>query len=100
MRDSNEGHAIAKALASNSIVIAKSHGLFAAARDIKATLWDFIVADMASEIHVEARKLGVSAPQLESATLTKSRGEVRDRQCESSWNSSVRKLEQTRTAQL
>ena len=59
VRDSDEGRAIARALGSKSIVIAKNHGLFAAAPTIKAAFWDMVVADWAARVHLDALKLGL-----------------------------------------
>jgi L-ribulose-5-phosphate 4-epimerase len=86
VRDSNEGHAIAHALGDKSIVIAKNHGLFAAGPTIQAALWDMVVADWASRIHLDALKLGLrKAEPLSEAALAKSRREVRVLQCEAAW---------------
>lgn len=86
VRDANEGAAIAAALLDHSIVIAKNHGLFACGSDIKAALWDMVIADMSAGIHVEARKIGLNvADSLTEATFTKSRIEVRAMQYEFMW---------------
>lgn len=92
VRDSNEGAAIAEALGNKAVVIAKNHGLFTVAATIQAALWDFVVADLASKIHLSARQLGVdSAERLPDAYLQKSKVEVRHKQCDFMWNSLLAK---------
>lgn len=88
VRTSDEGHAIASALGGHAIVIAKNHGLFAVGNSIQAALWDMIVADWASDIHLEAKKLGLDrAERLPSEYIQKSKIEVRHRQCQAMWDS-------------
>jgi len=93
VRTSDEGAAIAEALGSKSIVIAKSHGLFAAGKTIQAALWDFVVADEAAKIHLNAKQLGLdSADKLSDQYMQKSRTEVRQKQCDFMWHSYLNKL--------
>jgi L-ribulose-5-phosphate 4-epimerase len=93
VRTSDEGAAIAEALGTKSIVIAKSHGLFAASSTIQAALWDFVVADEAAKIHLDAKQLGLdSADKLSDQYMQKSRTEVRQKQCDFMWQSYLNKL--------
>jgi len=92
VRTSDEGAAIAQALGSKSIVIAKNHGLFAANSTIQAALWDMVVADTAAKIHLCARQMGLqSADVLSDQYLQKSKVEVRQRQCDYMWQSFLNK---------
>lgn len=94
VRDANEGHEIAKALGKKSTVIAKNHGQFAVStNNIRAALWDMILLEWASQIHVEAVKMGLpTAGNVPDSDLEKSRREVRERQYESMWQSFVKEL--------
>jgi L-ribulose-5-phosphate 4-epimerase len=93
VRTTDEGHAIACALGSKAIVIAKNHGLFAASHSIQSALWDFVVADMAAKAHLTARQLGLpSADLLPEEYFIKSRVEVRDRQYQFMWDSYINML--------
>ncbi len=93
VRTSSEGTAIAEALGKKSIVIAKNHGLFAAAPTIQAALWDMIVADWASKIHITALQLGLKqADKLSPEFMQKSRVEVRDKQHQFMWQSYLKKI--------
>jgi L-ribulose-5-phosphate 4-epimerase len=88
VRTTNEGTAIAQALGQKSIVIAKNHGLFATGKTIQSALWDMIVADTASKIHLEAKRLGLHhADKLTKEDLLKSKTQVRDAQCGFVWES-------------
>jgi len=94
VRTSDEGAAIAEALKSYSIVIAKNHGLFATAASIQAAVWDMVIADIAAKIHVNARQMGLPPAELLSKEyMQKSRLEVRDRQCEFMWHAFVAGLQ-------
>ena len=87
VRTSKEGLAIATALGNKSLVIAKNHGLFAVGSSLPAALWDMIVADKASKIHLAARRMGLlKANKLSNKLMKKSKIEVRDKQCELMWN--------------
>lgn len=93
VRTSDEGRAIAEALSSRSIVIAKNHGLFAAGTTIEAALWDFVIADLAAKIHLSAKSMGLSsADKLSDAYMQKSRAEVRQKQCRFMWQSYLKEL--------
>lgn len=86
VRDYNEGLSIAKDLGNKSIVIAKNHGLFTVSHNIQSALWDFIIADTASAIHLDAIKIGLyEAETLPQHFLEKSRNEVRELQYEFMW---------------
>jgi L-ribulose-5-phosphate 4-epimerase len=86
VRDSNEGHAIAKALEHNSLVIAKNHGLFTVGPSIQTALWDFIVANEAATIQCQAKAMGiVSAEDLSIEDYHKSREQVRTQSAEMMW---------------
>ena len=94
VRSSEEGRAIATALGHKSIVIAKNHGLFAAANNIRAALWDMVVADKAACIHLRAMGLGVKIPTtVHPEIVEKSRREVRDRQCDAVWKNYLQGIE-------
>lgn len=93
VRTSDEGSAIARALAQKSIVIAKNHGLFTVGKSIQAALWDMIIADNAAKIHLTARQLGLHhADQLPQEYLQKSRLEVRDKQNLPMWESYLKRI--------
>jgi ribulose-5-phosphate 4-epimerase/fuculose-1-phosphate aldolase len=93
VRDSNEGHAIAKALTDKSIVIAKSHGVFITGENIQAALWDTIMVDQAASIHLTAKLLGLPAPDaLSAADLIKSHTAVRKEQYAPMWEYYLCKL--------
>jgi len=93
VRDTDEGNAIAKALAQNTVVIAKNHGLFATGKSLSAAWWDMVVADLAAKIHVDALKMGLShADPLSLEVAEKSRREVRHRQYQAMWQGQVAKL--------
>jgi L-ribulose-5-phosphate 4-epimerase len=93
VRTSDEGAAIAEALGNKSIVIAKNHGLFAAGATIQAALWDMVVADLASKIHLSAKQLGHhAADEMSIEYLNKSKIEVREKQCDFMWENYLRKL--------
>lgn len=86
VRDLNEGKEIAKALAKNSIVIAKNHGIFAVGPDLPMALWNFVVSDWAARVHLDARRLGLTqAESLDESSLRKSRVEVREKQAATMW---------------
>lgn len=88
VRTTDEGAAIAEALGEKSIVIAKNHGLFAAGATIQSALWDMVIADTASKIHLSAKQLGLdSANRLSPEYMQKSKMEVRRKQCEFMWHS-------------
>jgi L-fuculose-phosphate aldolase len=90
VRSSEEGSAIAEALGGRRIVIAKNHGLFAAGPNVRAALWDMIVADMASRIHLRALDAGIrKAENLPPEYVEKSRREVRDLQYEAAWENNI-----------
>jgi len=87
VRDSSEGRGIAEALGKNSMVIAKNHGIFTVGDSIQSALWNFIVADLASEVHLDARAAGIHAAEsLDDNVYKKSRVEVRDRQYQAMWD--------------
>jgi len=91
VRTTDEGVAIAEALADKSFVIAKNHGLFATGTSIQAALWDMVVAEMAAKVHVTAKQLGLpKADVLPDEFMQKSRIEVRDRQHGFMWEALVR----------
>lgn len=97
VRDSNEGAAIAEALDTKAIVIAKNHGLFAAGVNLREALWDFVIADMAAKQHLAARQLGLrQADPLPEAVLTKSRREVRKAQADAMWINYLDRLREER----
>lgn len=93
VRTSNEGAAITTALGDKSIVIAKNHGLFTVSHSMKAALWDFVVADEAAKIHLDALRIGLkSADRLSDALMQKSNVEVRRKQCDFMWESYINRL--------
>lgn len=93
VRTSDEGAEIAEALGNKSIVIAKNHGLFAASSTIQGALWDMVVADMSSKIHLSAKQLGLqSAEKLSPQYMQKSKIEVRAKQANYMWHSYLNKL--------
>jgi ribulose-5-phosphate 4-epimerase/fuculose-1-phosphate aldolase len=93
VRTSDEGADIALALGDKSIVIAKNHGLFTAAKTIQAALWDMVIADTAAKIHLSAKQLRLpSAEKLSDAYMQKSKIEVRQKQCDFMWQSYLHKL--------
>lgn len=95
VRTSNEGAAIAEALGTKSIVVAKNHGLFTVGATIQAALWDLVIADTAAKIHLTARQLGLHhADRLSNESLQKSKIEVRHKQNEAMWASYLKKINQ------
>lgn len=93
VRTSDEGTAIAEALGGKSIVIARNHGLFAAGATIQSALWDMVIADMSSKIHLSARQMGLQpADRLSDEYMRKSRVEVRQKQCDFMWRSYSNKI--------
>ena len=83
VRTSDEGEAIAQALGNKSIVIAKNHGIFTTGPSIAAAVWDMVIVDSASKIHVSAKQLGLPPAEiLSDEFMKKSRVEVREKQCE------------------
>jgi L-ribulose-5-phosphate 4-epimerase len=93
VRTTDEGAAIAEALADKSIVIAKNHGLFATGPSIQLALWDMVVADSAAKIHLSARQMGLAAAEkLSQEYMRKSKIEVRQKQCDFMWHSYLTKL--------
>lgn len=86
VRTSEEGLAIAKALGNKSIVIAKNHGLFTTGPTLSSALWDMIIANQASKIHIKAKQMGLSqADNLSKESVQKSKREVRDQQHQWMW---------------
>ncbi|OGT46458.1 MAG: hypothetical protein A3E83_00930 [Gammaproteobacteria bacterium RIFCSPHIGHO2_12_FULL_41_20] len=93
VRTSNEGTAIAQALAQKSLVIAKNHGIFTTGTTIQTALWDMIIVDIAAKIHLTAKQLGLSPTEkLPDEDMQKSRIEVRQKQCEFMWHAYLQKM--------
>lgn len=93
VRDSDEGHAIAKALGNKSLVIAKNHGVFATGTSIQAALWDFIVADEAAAIQCAAKTMGIVVTEkLSLADYHKSREQVRIQSAGMMWDNLIAKV--------
>ena len=92
-RTSDEGAEIAKALGNKSIVIAKNHGLFSVGSTMQSALWDLIISDAASKIHLTAKQLGLQkANKLSEEFMQKSRVEVREKQNEFMWLSFLKNM--------
>jgi len=86
VRTSDEGKEMAHRLGDKSLLIAKNHGVFAAGQNIQSACWDFVLADQAARIHLDAAALGIhKADILTDEFLLKSKKEVRDLQCEAFW---------------
>lgn len=93
VRTSDEGREIATALADKSIVIAKNHGVFTTGQSIQSALWDMVVTDLASDIHIAAQQLGLKQTEkLSTEYMEKSKIEVRDKQCDYMWKNYLEKI--------
>jgi ribulose-5-phosphate 4-epimerase/fuculose-1-phosphate aldolase len=96
VRDFEEGDGIARALGGRGLVIAKRHGIFAAATSLPRAVWDLILADWAAREHLHALKLGLRAAEpLRPEDYAKSRSELRDGMYAQIWRNELAHLART-----
>jgi ribulose-5-phosphate 4-epimerase/fuculose-1-phosphate aldolase len=96
VRDFEEGDGIAKALGDRSLVLAKRHGIFAAASSMPRAVWDLILADWAAREHLHALQVGLkTAEPLRPQDYAKSRDELREGMFAQIWQNELRHLERT-----
>ena len=86
VRTQAQAYFMAKTLGQKSLLIAKNHGMFSTGSNIQKALWDFIVADQASRVHLGAHKLDIKDNTEESReNFEKCKNEVRNSKWEDFW---------------